>query len=617
MLTLTSAEYRDRVLGGWLGKLLGQAAGAPTDGEKRPFDITDYPQALPATDPASCEGLLFARVWLEELAASGPGLGCEDLVRAWLARIPLADYEYGYARANFRRDLLPPLSGVYDNPFRESLGALARAELWGLLCPGDPATAARYAAQDAALDHAGPGVSAAVALAGMVSTAFAESDPVRIVEAALRLVPRDSRAARAVRDVARWHGELANWRRTREMLLRSYASEDVRDSTLAIGMVTLALLDGEGELGHSLLTAARCGWSSACVAAGVGAVLGAAKGAAALPAVWRDTLSAAASRLAATLAEQTYQEGRAVVIAESDGKVHVGDEPAEEESRLVVPEAVELLREMAMGPYVVPLRYGPLRVLVDYEVTPSIGYDRPRRLGVGVANHAGRSVEVRARVGGPEGFVVVAGGEPFTLAEEGTVSFAMSVTAPEENCLIAPSNACTLFLIVEDEPELAVPIPLVGESVWFASGPFGDFAESYPPEQEPILAGAERLGGEGWRRLSVAEPAVNLVAGMEGEQGTYYLATDLRLPEAMSARLRLASNDGTTCWLNGGLVHTQHEHRPADARVSAEEHPISLQTGWNRLVIKLAQCSPRRFLAVTLRDAQGHPLLDAVGTTPR
>ena len=262
MFTLSSTTYRDRVFGGWLGKAIGEAIGAQWDGQRRPIELAETADLL--KEPRPRVGVTpLASAWLTKLEENGPGLRADDLSRTWLAHVSAREAEYGYARANLQRDLLPPLSGVYDNPFRESLGALARAEFWGLLAPGDPATAARYAWQDAIVDHAGTGVAAAVALAGLVSAAFAESSPERLVETALRLLPREARAAQVMRDVARWHGELANWRRTREMLLRSYTSEDVRDSTVALGFLTLALLDGQGDLAASLLIAARCGWSTA------------------------------------------------------------------------------------------------------------------------------------------------------------------------------------------------------------------------------------------------------------------------------------------------------------------------------------------------------------------
>lgn len=85
---------------------------------------------------------------------------------------------------------------------------------------------------------------------------------------------------------------------------------------------------------------------------------------------------------------------------------------------------------------------------------------------------------------------------------------------------------------------------------------------------------------------------------------------------ARRARLRVGCNDGTKVWLNGQEVFFRHEHRPVSPS-SADEFEVELREGWNRLVIKMAQCSPRRFLAAALRDQQGHLLLEAVNSSPR
>jgi hypothetical protein len=625
MVTLTADQYRERVYGGWTGKLLGRAAGAPVDGQRQPPEVGEYPEGLALPEIDACEGVPIQRVWLTEILHRGPGLSGEDLARAWLARVDCSAGEYGHAGANLRRELLPPVSGVYDNPFRESLGAMARADLWGLVAPGDPGLAARYALQDASLDHAGAGVAGAVFVAALVSAAFVEADPARLIGATLGLVPRESRVARAVRDVARWHGEFAHWRRTREMLLRAYGSEDVRDSAIASGLLALALLDGDGDLGHAVTVGARCGWSAAFVCGAAGAVIGTALGLDGLPAAWREAGGAAVEERLGPLANLTCQAGEEVIAAAS-GRVALSEQPAAEEPRLPQPDPGPVLRAAAMGPYVVSLRRGPLEVLVDYETRPTIGYDSPRRLSVCIANRGERSIELRTRLSAPDGFVALTNAEPLTLPADGDVSFSVSITAPRENCHLQPVNVSRLLVSVEEQPDVPIPITLVGESQWYAAGPYPSFEEAFEPEQPESLSGEAPLRpAEPWRLLSVSEPAVSLLAGLEGDQGTYYLATDLLItpgagaadpaaagtPPSRPCLLRLASNDGVVVWLNGARVLSHHTHRPADPRVAADECPVSFASGWNRLVVKVAQCSPRRFLAISLRDPAGPLLLPA------
>jgi hypothetical protein len=628
MVTLAEGSYRDKVQGGWLGKLIGAALGIPLDGQKRSHEVGPAQlQRLPAGYPPAIPSVDFQLVWLRALHCLGPQLTSDDLIAAGLRHITYADWEYAYAVSNFRRDLRPPLSGVFDNPFRTALGALARADLWGLVAPGDPRRAAEYARQDAMLDHSGPGVEAAAVVAAMVSAAFAETDPARLIEIALGLIPKDSRVARAMRDVARWHGELANWPRTREMLLRSHGSEEVRDSAVAAGLVALALLHERGDLRRTLLTAANCGWSTAATCAAAGAIAGVIAGAASFPAEWREAVRGEVRSgwgvvgmgppvPAEVLAEQIAEMGRLVISAECAGRVQLAQEPPEEAPTLTAPDGSGLVRQFAMGPYVVAFRRAPLEVHVDYDGRPTIGYDVPRRLTIGVTNRGGRTMELTARISAPDGFVVETNADRIALPEGGSVSFAATITAPGEQGRIGSANPCTLFLSVEESAEVTVPICLVGEALWYAAGPYGDFEEMHAPEQPGFLSGETPLGGEGWRRLSAAEPAVNLVAGMEGEPGTYYLATDYWLPRARRGRLRAGCNDGVKVWLNGQEVFSQHEHRPPSP-TSADEFEVELWEGWNRLMVKLAQCSPRRLLSIALKDLDGHLLVEATNTQPR
>ncbi|MBN1460065.1 MAG: ADP-ribosylglycohydrolase family protein [Armatimonadetes bacterium] len=627
MITLTEADYRQRVYGGWLGKVIGAAVGVPSDTEKQAQEVAGYPERLAHSTTVTTEGIDLQLVWLRALQSVGTLGTTDQLISAWLRHVRHSHGEYPYALANFRRDVPPPLSGVLDNPYRESLGALARADLWGMLAPGDPEQAAWFARRDAMLDHATAGMEAAIWLAGVVSASFVEREVPKLIHAGLALIPEDGKPARALRDVTRWHGEHANWERTREMLLRSYSSEDVRDSTVAVGFIALALLHGRRDFARSVVTAAWCGWSTGCSCSSVGAVLGVLLGAEGLPADWREL---SPKEVAAgwgvvglprtipcpTLAEQTTELGRLVVCSECSGRVQLLQEPPEEPPKLPSPEATELLRQLAMGPYVVSYRRGPLRVQVDYDMQATIGYDAPRRLTVALTNTTNRSLDVQTRLSAPAGFVITTTSQLLSLPEATSVSFMVTCNAPREHARLAVVNPCTLFLSVEDGAELTVPITFVGEAIWYLSGPYEGFEEPHAPEQPGVLSGETALGGEGWRELSVAEPMTNILAGVEGEQGTYYAATDIFSPRAMRTRLQIGCNDATRAWLNGKEVLVQHEHRPVSP-LSADEVEAEIREGWNRIAIKMGQCSPRRFLSFALKDEQGQMLIEGVSAGGR
>lgn len=627
MVTIARAEYRNKLHGAWLGKLVGAALGSPFDGRKQAQEVAAGPEALAGQEAHPLEGTDFQLVWIRALQEASATASGDDLLAAWLRHITYARGEYAYARSNFLRDLRPPVSGVFNNPFRESLGGLERADLWGLLAPADPGVAARNAYQDAALDHSGPGAEAAMAFAAMVSAAFVEDEMPRLLEVALAVLPKNSKVGRVLRDVARWHGELPNWRRTREMLLRSYGSEDVRDSAVALGTILLSLLDGAKDFGRALVTAASCGLSTSCTCSAVGAILGALLGRDAIPQPWREPIREELTAgwgvvglprafPLATLAAHTAALGEAVVRSQCAGRVELADETPEEGGKLSAPEAPELLRRLSMGPYVASFRRGPLEIQVDYDACPTIGYDRPRPLAIALTNTSSRSLDLSARVSAPAGFVVATNSDQITLPAGATVSFNATISAPVEHAQVAAANPCTLVLAIEGEAALTAPITLVGEELWHAAGPYGDFDQAHSPEQPGVLSGETPLGGEGWQELSVPEPAVNLLAGFQGDRGTYYLAADIRAPRARRGRLRIGCNDGTKVWLNGQQIFYGHEHRPVSP-ASVDEFDASFREGANRVVIKMAQCSPRRFLSVAFLDVDGHVLVELVNTGMR
>jgi hypothetical protein len=163
---------------------------------------------------------------------------------------------------------------------------------------------------------------------------------------------------------------------------------------------------------------------------------------------------------------------------------------------------------------------------------------------------------------------------------------------------------------------MSFPVSLIGESLGYVAGPYGSFDEPHAPELAGVLSGDTPLGGEGWRRLSVSEPAVNVVSGLEGDAGTYYIATDYLAPRPRPARVRVGCNDGVKIWMGGSEVLSHHEHRPVSP-LSADECDVELRQGWNRLVVKMAQCSSRRFLSVVLKGTDQHLLAEVTNTAAR
>ncbi|MDR1704693.1 MAG: ADP-ribosylglycohydrolase family protein, partial [Clostridiales bacterium] len=156
------AEYIEQIYAGWLGKIIGIRLGAPVEGwtyeqikntygELRGY-IKDYKRMGPDDDS---NGPIF---FLRALEDSGYRLTPQAVGEALLNYVP---YEHGFfwwggfgvstehtAYLNLRAGIPAPRSGSIEQnggAVAEQIGGQIFIDSWGLVCPGDPDKAAKYA----------------------------------------------------------------------------------------------------------------------------------------------------------------------------------------------------------------------------------------------------------------------------------------------------------------------------------------------------------------------------------------------------------------------------------------------------------------------------------------
>ena len=283
-LTLTTEQYRDRVLGAWAGKSAGLTLGAGLRGTFIPGRNNFY-SPVPG-QPVPSAALDFPLVWLAALAEAGPEIAPEDLAVAWLEHLDYSDEECGYAALNLRRGLPPPASGAFSNWFRNGTRGVMRADLWGLLCPGAPQAAASYAYHDSILDHSEEGEWAAMFLAAICSAAFFIPDSLTLITIGLAMIPKTCRTARAVKTALAAAQRAASWLEARENVLHEIGSKNFSDAPQNMGFFTIGLFYGMGDFGNSLCAGVNCGYDSEAVGGALGALLGIRMGRSGLPEEW-------------------------------------------------------------------------------------------------------------------------------------------------------------------------------------------------------------------------------------------------------------------------------------------------------------------------------------------
>lgn len=223
-----------RLHGAWLGRCVGNTMGKPVEGltrqevriyleaagqwpqtdylplleplpsgvshlhESAPFSTRGHFTEVPRDDDLDWTilGLFLAEKY-------GDAITTADIATEWLDRLPFTQ-TFTAERAAYRNlifGLKPPQTATFDNPYREWIGALIRADIYGYLNPGDPLRAAQSSLVDAVLSHTGNGIYGEMWAAALVAAALVASDPAMALETALRVVPERSRLAESQRAI--------------------------------------------------------------------------------------------------------------------------------------------------------------------------------------------------------------------------------------------------------------------------------------------------------------------------------------------------------------------------------------------------------------------------------
>ncbi len=216
------------------------------------------------------------------LEDKGDTFDTADVARSWLRLLP-AGASWTAERAAYRT-LLNNMADEFvngeaagfdiaecsDNEFNEWIGAQIRVDLYGWICPGRPALAAKMAKQDASLSHRGEGVHGAVFIAALGAAIPASDSLDGAIDSALEYIPDDSEAATAVR----FGQGLAKFSDAVERLHKKYAGMSPVHTLNNLALVMWALCSAKDDFGAAIGNAVAAGWDTDCNGATVGGLFG-------------------------------------------------------------------------------------------------------------------------------------------------------------------------------------------------------------------------------------------------------------------------------------------------------------------------------------------------------
>lgn len=318
---------RARVLGAWQGRAAGCVLGKPVEKIPREgvreiaestgnwpiagwFTATGLPAEVAARWPwnrrsavnslaenidgiPEDDDLNYPLLALSVLERHGRGFTTEDVAKLWLDELP-AGRTFTAERVAYRNlldGLEPPYTASYRNPFREWIGALIRADVYGWVNPGDPATAAEYAWRDARLTHTANGVYGAMFVAAMCASSLVASSVEEVVEAGLSVVPSRSRLAQAVRLAVQDARDEGDFEHVLDRLHARHGNLHWVHTINNAAVIAAALVHADGDFTASIAGAVAAGWDTDSAGATVGSIVGALNGG--VPGQWtmRDSLA--------------------------------------------------------------------------------------------------------------------------------------------------------------------------------------------------------------------------------------------------------------------------------------------------------------------------------------
>ena len=408
-MQMTPEEYRRRVEGCWIGKNIGGTLGMPMEWNRATNDVSYYTHDI-SGEPLPNDDLDIQVLWLLALEDNGLDLDAKVLGRYFNELMIFTHAEYGTAKANLRVGLEPPYSGIYKNDFKHSCGSFIRSEIWACLFPGHPALAAKYAFEDAMVDHGdGEGVYAEVFFAALESAAFFEPSLERLVEIGLSYIPADCAVARAIRDGVDFARRGVSKETAREYMMQHYighiewhymSPEDEKkgygegpfgfDVPSNMFIIAYNLIAGRGDLEKSMCDAVWFGEDTDCTAGTIAALHGIRCGIDSIDQKWIEpigtkikTISIDPFRMESRIPKDIYEFSARIerLHAEAARKFRL-DGPAKDFT------APEWFTNIYDDMRVVTYRFDYINVRLDYMGDPVIRAGEPKRIRFLISNTA-------------------------------------------------------------------------------------------------------------------------------------------------------------------------------------------------------------------------------------
>ncbi|MFM9444012.1 ADP-ribosylglycohydrolase family protein [Streptomyces acidiscabies] len=235
-------------------------AAHPWNRRSAPTSLAENIDGMPEDDD-----LNYPLLNLLLLQRHGRNFTTEDVAGLWLDELP-AGRTFTAERIAYRNLLTgiePPRTAHHNNPFREWIGAMIRADVHGWTNPGNPRAAAEQAYRDATLTHTANGVYAAMYIAATIATAATgRYDIHTCLGTALTLIPPTSRLHKAVEEAIQLARTERDFDRIVDELHATHGHYHWVHAIPNTALIAAALTHADGDFTASVCRTVSGGWDT-------------------------------------------------------------------------------------------------------------------------------------------------------------------------------------------------------------------------------------------------------------------------------------------------------------------------------------------------------------------
>jgi hypothetical protein len=294
-LTLKTDVLKDKIAGGWAGKMIGVTYGAPTEFRAQGKTYDDSIGWVPDDIKGSIwqDDLYVQLTFLMTMDQYGEDAPAKKFQEMFAKAGYMLWHANVQARKNYYDSIFPPASGSPEYNFHaDDIDFQIESDYIGFMCPGMPQEAVALCNKIGHIMNYGDGVYGGIFVAALYAEAFFRSDIPAIIENALKSIPLESDYARIINDVMILHQHYPDdWNAAWKELEAKWGDEDICgagstfniDAKLNGAYIVMGLLYGDGDPMKTMEVATRCGQDSDCNPSNAMAVLGVIKGFSNLP----------------------------------------------------------------------------------------------------------------------------------------------------------------------------------------------------------------------------------------------------------------------------------------------------------------------------------------------